>query len=116
MADSPAHDSTRTVSYVSDPIGRAFGLAIVVGVASVPLIAITIAIVHLGDVRGMWGLLLFGVLLLVAVMVLYWMERRYSSEGIDLRKIGALENIELARVDGDTSVQLVHARAVLRDA
>lgn len=76
----------------------------------------TIAVVWLGNVRAVWGLLIFGALLLGAVVLLYRTERRYSAEGIDMRKIDALENVELARVEGDNDVQKMHARAVLAQA
>ena len=108
---APAADTGRTISYHSDPIGKAFGLAIIVGVTAVPLIAITVAIVNLGDVRGMWGLLIFGVMLLVTVMFLYRTERRFSPEGIDLRKVEAIEAVELTRVEGEIEVQKMHAAA-----
>lgn len=107
--EAPPSDASHRVNYYSDPIGKAFSLAIIVGVAAVPLIAITIAIVHLGNAKGMWGLLIFGVMLLAMVMFLYHTERRYSAEGIDLRRIDALENVELARVQSEQAVQMANA-------
>lgn len=109
-------DAWRTVSYYSEPGGRAFGFVIIFGVLAFLLLCLAIGIVWLTQLQSMWVLILFAGFGLVGFLFLVPYHFRHSQEGIDLARIAAERDVDLARTNSDYGVQVIQAQALLTQA
>lgn len=109
-------DAWRTVSYTSEPVGRALGFAIVFGVLALFLLALAVGLVWLAELHAMWALILFALFGLMGFLLLLPTYFRHTQEGIDLARVAADESVDRARINADYGVQIAQANALILQA
>lgn len=105
-------DAWRTVSYYSEPIGRAVGFVIIFSVPALLLLGLAAGIRWLVGLQAMWVLIIASVLGIAAFMYMLPIYFRHSQEGIDLARIDADREADLARIDAEREVQITQAETV----
>lgn len=109
-------DAWRTVSYTSEPVGRALGFVIVFGVLAVFLLALAVGIVWLAELQSMWALIFFAAFGLLGFLALLPTYFRHTQEGIDLARVRSDERVERDKINADYGVQIAQANALILQA
>lgn len=106
-----APESWRTVSYYSEPYGRAIGFVVIYTPLAVLLLLLSIGVVWWVQAEAMWVAIVFGVLGTVGYMMLVPFHYRFSQEGIDRAHIEAQRDVELHRISTQGAVERAQAKA-----
>lgn len=104
-------DAWRTVSYYSEPYGRAIGFVVIYAPLAILLLCLSVGLVWFFRGDAMWVAIVFGILGTAGYFFLVPFHYRYSQEGIDRAQIGALRDVDLYRIEAEATVALAQADA-----
>lgn len=106
IVELPVDDSRRTVSYQSDPLGKAWGFLLKYAGLCFAAAILSAGLVLYVEADGVVWLILFGGMMFVGFLALGWMENLFSAEGIDRLRIRMGAEVQSAYVEAERDVEL----------